>query len=312
MEGFNLKKILGLILIISGLFSFWGCANAPTQTLTIGILPDLDSIPLVIAQHNGYFEEAGVEVKLIKFNSARDRDSALQAGQIDGAISDVLAAAFAKDGGFDVKITSMTNGSYKLVVNKDSGINSLADLKGKGIAISTNTIIEYTTDMFLNKANLHQSDVEKIAIPQIPTRLEMLQNGKVDAATLPEPLASVAISNGSKLLNSSDALQINPGVLLFTAKSIKDKSVEIQRMYKAYNDAISYLEKEPISSYIDMLITDGGFPAAVKDTLELPTYNKAVMIEAKDYNDVVNWLKGKNLIKNVFDYKDMIDNQFVR
>ena len=49
-----------------------------------------------------------------------DRDSALQSGNLDGAVSDMLAVAFAKDGGFDVKVTSMTDGSYKLIAGKDA------------------------------------------------------------------------------------------------------------------------------------------------------------------------------------------------
>lgn len=307
-----MKKLLGAVLTLILAFTFASCSKQPAQTLTIGILPDLDSIPLVIAQNNGYFEKEGVKIELKKFNSARERDSALQAGQIDGAISDALAAAFAKDGGFDVRITSKTDGSYKLLVNKDSSISNLSELKGKSIAISTNTIIEYTTDMFLNKANLTQTDVKKTAIPQIPTRLEMLQKGKVDAATLPEPLASVAVKNGAKLLNSSDALKINPGVILFTSKSIEDKSTEIKAMYKAYNDAVSYLEKEQASSYIDTLIEKAGFPADVKGTLTLPKYTKAVMIDNKDFTDVITWLKDKKLIKNSYEYKDLVEDKFVR
>lgn len=313
-----MKKFLCAILSVIMLLSLAACSSSISNTsskkelqeLTIGVLPDLDSIPLIIAEQNGYFEESGAKIKIETFKSAKDRDSALQSGNIDGAISDMLAAAFAAEGGFDVKMTSKTDGSYKLLVNADKGIDSFDKLKGNEIAISENTIIEYATDMMLKEGNLKAEDIKKVAIPQMPVRLEMLQNGKVAAATLPEPLASAAMKNGAKLLNSSDKLGINPGVLLFTTKATKDKSVEIKAFYTAYNKAVDYLNKEDKSKYIDVLIEKAGFPADVKDVLVLPQYNKAVLPSEKDFTNVINWLTEKQLIKNSYKYNDLVNSEF--
>jgi len=96
-------------------------------------------------------------------------------------------------------------------------------MKGKDIAISTNTIIEYATDKILEKYGLSPDDVNKVAVPQIPARLEMLQSGKIDAATLPDPLATVAMKNGAKVIESTDRLGINPGVLLFSDQALEQK-----------------------------------------------------------------------------------------
>lgn len=321
-----MKKFLCIILTLAMLLSTAACGKSGSSTndrneannkkelqeLTIGVLPDLDSIPLIIAEMNGYFEEAGGKINIETFKSAKDRDSALQSGNIDGAISDMLAATFAAEGGFDVKMTSKTDGSYKLLVNKDKGIDSFDKLKGNQIAISQNTIIEYATDMMLKEGKLNLDEVEKVAIPQMPVRLEMLQNGKVAAATLPEPLASAAMKNGAKLLNSSDKLGINPGVLLFTTKATEEKSEEIKAFYTAYNKAVDYLNKEDKSKYIDALIEKAGFPADVKEVLVLPEYNKAVMPSEKDFSNVISWLHEKQLIKNDYKYDDLVKSEFVR
>lgn len=321
-----MKRFLRFILTVLMLLSFTACAGSTGNTnnsgntdkkkelqeLKIGVLPDLDSIPLIIAEMNGYFEETGVKITIETFKSAKDRDSALQSGNIDGAISDMLAAAFAAEGGFDVKMTSKTDGSYKLLVNGDKGIDSFDKLKGNGIAISENTIIEYATDMMLKEGKVNAEEVEKVAIPQMPVRLEMLQNGKVAAATLPEPLASAAIKNGAVLLNSSDNLGINPGVLLFTTKATEEKSEEIKLFYEAYNKAVDYLNKEDKSKYIDGLIEKAGFPAEVKEVLVLPEYNKAVLPSEKDFTNVINWLLEKELIKNDYKYEKLVNSEFVR
>jgi NitT/TauT family transport system substrate-binding protein len=40
-------------------------------------------------------------------------------------------------------MTSLTNGSYKLLASKNSGIQKPADIAGRDVAMSLNKIIEY-------------------------------------------------------------------------------------------------------------------------------------------------------------------------
>ena len=309
--------MVGVMLLALG-----GCANKKTevgsnasgqlQNISIGIMPDVDSIPFIIAQEKGYFKEEGLTVTINPFKSAVDRDSALQSGNLDGAISDMLAVAFAKSGGFDVAITSLTSGSYKLVVNQNETAPTIQELKGKDVAISQNTIIEYVTDRIMTAGGLVPQDINKVFIPQIPTRLEMLQNGKIAAATLPEPLATIAVKNGGRILNSSDQLGISPGVMIFTTKSIGQKEKEIRAMYRAYNKAIDYLAHEPMENYIDLLIEKGGFPSSVKGVLVLPKYQKAMAPKGKDVEECMKWLKDKELIPKVYSLQEITDDRFVR
>ena len=306
------SKWIGASLALLFVFTMGaGCAaKGPSQTLSIGVLPDVDSIPIIIAQEKGFFDKEGVDVDIEHFKSAPDRESALQAGSIDGAVSDMLSAAFLTDGGFKVAMTSMTNGSYKLLAGPS--MNGSADLKGKSIAISTNTIIEYATDNMLSKLGLTPDDVSKTAIPQIPVRLEMLQSGQIDAATLPEPLASEAVKAGATVLSSTDSLGINPGVLLFKADAIQSKNAEITAFYKAYNYAVEYLKKAPVSEYADILVDVAGFPEDVKDSLTLPAYTLETLPSADDFDGVMTWLTEKSLIKNTYQYDDLVDKSFVK
>lgn len=317
-----MKRTTIVAMLVMVLMLFSGCVNdkkqdvAPKQgqlqTLNIGLMPDVDSIPFIIAQEKGYFKEEGLTVTLKSFKSAMERDSALQSGNLDGVISDMLAEAFAKSGGFDTVITSLTTGSYKLVVNKNEPAASIQELKGKEIAISKNTIIDYVTDKIASDGGVTANEINRIVIPQIPARLEMLQNGKIAAATLPEPLATIAVKNGARVIKSSEQLQLNPGVLIFTAKSVHEKEKEIQAMYRAYSKAIDYLAKEPVENYIDVLIDKGGFPKEVKGALDLPQYKKPAAPQQKDLDDVVAWLQQRQLIQTKYAYTDLVDSRFVR
>ena len=269
-------------------------------------MPDIDSVPVIMAQEKGYFAEEGLKVNIQQFKSAMDRDAALQSGNLDGAISDMLAVAFAKSGGFDVKVTAFTNGSYKLIAGKDAEVNSVHDLIGKDVAISKNTIIEYVTDQIAVTNNMPENSLNKVVIPQIPTRLEMLQNGKLAAATLPEPMGSIAIYNGCKYITGSDELGINPGVMMFTSKAVESKKAELQAFYRAYNKAVAYLNDTDKAQYMDIVIEKSGFPAAAKDALVLPKYRPAGLPKQQDVNDCLTWMNQKNLIKQNYTYDDIV------
>ena len=307
-----MKKIFFLSMLILTLALAAGCGNSNDKTkkdlqpITIGLMPDTDSLPFIIAKEKGYFAEEGIEVNIQQYKSAMDRDSALQSGNLDGAVSDMLAVAFAKAGGFDVKVTSFTDGSYKLIASKDAGINNVKALAGKDVAVSRNTIIEYVTDQILAKEGMDSESINKVIIPQIPTRLEMLQNGKLAAATLPEPMASIAVSNGCTYVTGSDELGINPGVIMFTAKTVDNKTAEIAAMYRAYNKAVDYLNNTSRDEYIDLVVEKGGFPPAAKEALKLPEYHKAALPKESDVTDCIKWLNNKGLVKEHFSYQDIV------
>ncbi len=312
-----MKKILVYLLIVISTISLIGCnqqkaAVVPAKTITIGIMPDVESIPFIIADKNGYFTKEGVQVKIVHFNSAKDRDSALQSGQLDGVITDILAVVFANEGGINLKICSKNDGNIELMAGKTSGINSISDLKGKSVGMSTNTIMEYTSDKMLEAGQIKPEEIKKIAIPPLPTRLEMLQGAKVDAAILPEPLAGLAVKNGAKVLNSTDSMNNKAGAIAFTAQSLQDNPAEIKAVFKAYNDAVNYLQTEPLANYVDYIIQTQSFPTEIKDSFKLPQYAKAVLPSEAIFNDVVKWLKDKNLIKGSYEYKALVDDQVLR
>jgi len=274
--------------------------------LTVGLMPDTDSVPFIVAREKGFFAAEGVDVTLRPFKSAMDRDAAMQSGQLDGAVSDLLAAAFALEGGFDVRVTSFTDGSYQLVAGKGVPVSDVRSLEGAEVAVSRNTIIEYVTDRILGENGMASDAIQKVSVPQIPARLEMLQNGKLTAATLPEPMASVAVANGCKYLTGSGELGINPGVMLFSAKAAKEKKDAVKAMYRAYNKAVEYLKATPREQYIGLVVEKSGFPEAARDALKLPDYHAAALPKEKDVEEVMRWLSEKGLVKKDYGYKAVV------
>ncbi|MBP2661315.1 MAG: ABC-type transporter, periplasmic subunit family 3 [Firmicutes bacterium] len=64
-----MKKIIVFLLICAMTVVLGACANSKKegadsksgqlQNITIGLMPDVDSIPFIIAQEKGYFKEEG-------------------------------------------------------------------------------------------------------------------------------------------------------------------------------------------------------------------------------------------------------------
>ncbi|HHV62581.1 MAG TPA: ABC transporter substrate-binding protein [Firmicutes bacterium] len=283
------------------------------NVVKIGILPDVDSFPFIVAQELGFFKDAGVNVKLIPFQNPIERDSALQARAIDGEVADTLAAVFARTNGLDVKITSITNGRYAILTSPKSNIKSLHDLKNVPIGLSTNTIIEYITDQLLAGAGLPAGSVAKIAIPKIPIRLQMLESGKIKAACLPEPLATVARLRGASLIADSDSMGLAPGVMIFTADAIKRKTIELRRLYEAYDRAITKINKDP-GSVRHLLVEKAGFPEIVRDVLVFPHYHRPSVPAPGDVEKVLNWMIRKELIDKdqVPAYQDLVTDTLIK
>ncbi|MBC7325767.1 MAG: ABC transporter substrate-binding protein, partial [Moorella sp. (in: Bacteria)] len=63
------------------------------EALKLGLIPVEDNFPFFVAEQEGLFTKAGLEVELVPFNSARDRDLALQSRSIDGEVADIVATA---------------------------------------------------------------------------------------------------------------------------------------------------------------------------------------------------------------------------
>ncbi|MNI53804.1 hypothetical protein D3C73_1086580 [compost metagenome] len=155
---------------------------------------------------------------------------------------------------------------------------------------------------------MNPKDIKKSVVPAIPTRLEMLNNGNVDAALLPEPFSSMAINSGGILLGSAGNLASYPSVSAFTQKAIDDKSSEIQAFYKAYNEAVEYINSTSVTEYEDLIIKTVGYPENMKGKIKLPTFRKNMLPKDEEVQEAINWCKDNNLITKNLTPKDVTNN----
>lgn len=268
---------------------------AMAAPLKVGVLPDADSLPLLVARDEGYFAKAGADVSLVAFKTAVERDAALQAGAIDGAVSDLLALVLSNQGGFAVRATSLTDGRYGLVAAPSSRIASIADLGGVAVGISTNTVIQYAAESMEARAGVSKDKIRGLAVPKIQVRMELLLSGQLEAACLPEPLLSVACAKGARLLSASDDSGLGAGVIVFSKAALDSKLADIAAFYRGYAAAAAAIDAKS-DSYRGYLVDKAGFPAEARDSFRFVVYRAPRLPSAEAVGEVVAWLKAKAVL----------------
>ena len=302
---------LGIFVILVLLFA--GCTQTTQQPqeevktkIKMGILPIEDALPFVVADEEGLFKKHGLDVEIIKFQSAIERDAALTSGEVNVVLTDPLAVILLRNGGVDVKIVSLClgktpqEGVFTILAAPNSSITKVEDLEGKKLAISSNTIIEYVTDRMLGNVK-----AEKVEIKSIPLRLQALLEGKVDAATLPEPLASLAILKGAKKVVSDADLpeSISHTVIVFKSEAMKDDVVK--RFLAAYDEAVERINANP-EKYRQKFLEIGRVPKPLAESYKMPKYPKSQTFPKEFYDGYLEWAMQKKLIEKSIPYEEAV------
>ncbi len=300
------KKILMLATLIVTAIGATGCgskkSNSEDLSLKIGLMPAVDSAPILLAEKNGYFEDLDLEVEVQIFNNAQDRQSALQTQTIDGAITDLIAVAANVDGGFDIKATTMTNGVFPVLLKE--GADNKENIKVGMMEVS---VTNFLIDEWLGD----EYTIEKVYINDIPARLAAIGSGQLDMGLFPEPMASMGELNGleKKLYQPEEGFC--PDVIVFTGKSLSEKEEAIKLFHEAYNKAVDEINKDPQLGTDIIMEKIPNLNPEVKDNIIIPEYSRATIPDNEYIDNIIEWTSntiGKEL-KVTAD--DLVERRFV-
>ena len=193
------------ILVVAALFA-GGAAGAPgkaqaTVSLTVGVLPIANTLPLDLGIKKGFFEQQGIEIKKITAQSGNDIMLGLANSNMDVGFAGWVPAMIARTTGIpisavalsEVEGTNQVTNWQNILVKGSSSIRTPADLAGKTIAVNAlKGVGEVMIRAALEKSGVDQSSIKLLALP-FPAMRAALNSGQVDAIWTPEPFLSQAI-----------------------------------------------------------------------------------------------------------------------
>ncbi len=330
----NRRTFTALALVL-GLSSAAGAASAD-QTITIAYQTGFS--PFVRAVASGEIAAIpGWRVEFRQFNSGAEIFAAIAAGDVE--IGDVGSSPFAASvsKGIDVKavyISGAAGQDEALVARNGSGINTLADLKGKRLAAAP-----VSTDHFMLLSTLQQegigpNDATVLAIPQ-PEIVAGWQRGDIDAAFVWDPALGKLQENGKVLLTAQQAADrgaVTFGALVATADLVKEHSDFVQKFVKVVDKYYKDLETNPGNWSADsenvkaLAKFTGAKSQDIADRIKVSVYVPAAAQAspqwlgggegstlAKVLKQTAEFLKGQQKINEVLDsYAAFIDPRFVQ
>lgn len=284
-------------------------SEATLPPIKLGAMSSLDYLPYVIAKQMGYTDSLGLDLEIVKFFSANDRDAAFRSGQLDGTVIDYTGAAIQHAAGLPLAIVVKHDGYFELMAQPT--FHRIDELRGKSISVSRNTVIEYATDKMLEAGGLTPEEVEKPEINKIPLRMEMMVAHEVDASIFPDPFITISKAQGFTSLGSTQELGISVTGTMFTQDAITEKAESIRALLEAYNLGVDYINTHPISEWQEILTEHAGLPEELVDSIVLPTYTHATLPSDKDIAQTLQWLKAKGLVPDSYDGTGLVNGDFI-
>jgi sulfonate transport system substrate-binding protein len=192
-----LKTLLGIAIGI-GLAAGSGLVRAEynAKLLRIGFQKSASLLTLVKAQGTleKLFAPQGIEVKWVEFPAGPQLLEGLNVGAIDFGYVGEAPPIFAQAAGANfvyVGHEEPAPGAEALIVPKDSTIKTVADLKGKKIALNKGSNVHFLLVKLLEKHGLKYSDIQPIFLAPADARAAF-ERGSVDAWVIWDPYTAAA------------------------------------------------------------------------------------------------------------------------
>ena len=294
-----------------------GGAAAEGVKLRFAALPIVDMVPLYVAEKEGLFAKRGLDLEFIPVGAAPERDQLLAAGRADAAVDEIQAVINFNREKPQMKVVrwalrpTAASPHFFILAAKGSGITNAADLKGVEIGVSQGTIIEYVTERLLETAGLRSSEIKTLNVPRMPDRMSLLASGQLKAAVMPDPLASLARSQGAIVaLDDSAHPEFGSSVISFRDDWIAAHPVALRAFLAAVEEATTLVNAEP-SKYAPILVERRIIPPALAASFKMPAFPKAGVPTKAEFEDALAWLKEKGLIAKDVAWADSVDGSWL-
>jgi ABC-type nitrate/sulfonate/bicarbonate transport system substrate-binding protein len=233
------------------LLAWWLAVPAAAEPLVLAVSRTPLSLPLYVADQEGYFAAEGVPVTLQEVIGGHRTMQALLAGEADLATSSDAVVTFAsyRSQAFVLLASFVTStDDVKLVVGPTSGITGVGDLTGKRVGTILGSASHYYLDTLAVLGGVDPKQLEVVGL-QPEDMAAALQRGRVDAISVWQPFAFRAARDvaGARTLEDDGfyALSFN---LVAARELVKTREADLERLLRALNRAEAFIAANPKAS----------------------------------------------------------------
>lgn len=234
-----IKKLLGA----AAAFTLTASAGLAGD-ITIGFAPNLQTLPVVVAQSEGYFAEEDITLEAVKFTSGRRALEALIGGQLDVAFMAEYPVSIAslREQPFGTFTTLSRYTANRMISKGSIGFEDPSSLAGKKIGTTMGSNTEFFTEALLETFGV-DAEVINVSPPDI---VPALARGDIDAGIMfPDfyPAAEKALGDDYREFRS-DAY-IAWFVLSATPEMLNDRPDELAAFTRALIKAEAFIKTNP-------------------------------------------------------------------
>jgi sulfonate transport system substrate-binding protein len=224
---------------------------------------------LVLLKGKGTLEEKlrplGYKVTWTEFPSGPPLLEALNVGAVDFGIAGETPPIFAQAAGAPLVYLAYDPPAPQgeaILIPKDSPLKSVADLKGKKVALNKGSNVHYLLVRALEKAGLKYTDIEPVFLAPSDA-LAAFSRGSVDAWVIWDPYEAAAeASTGARILADGTGLVSNYQFYFSSKKFLEHDARAVDVTLEALIDADEWT-KNNIQTVAELLSPSIGLPASV-------------------------------------------------
>jgi NitT/TauT family transport system substrate-binding protein len=283
----------GLLAILAAL-ALAGSASAQARPLVLGALKGPSGIGLVRVFENPPALPDGGAVKPLAVGSADVMAAKLISGEYDAAVLPVNMAAKLYNSGIQVRLLAILGNGMVSFLTSDPSIASLADLKGKEIAVAgQGATPDYLFRRLLKGAGLDPDRDLRLsyALPY-PEAAAALASGKIAYALLPEPFASLALASrpdlrapldlGKLWTDATGQASYPMTALVASAKIVDSRPAALASILAACKTSIDWVKANPREAGLLVEKNDLGLKATIAErAIPRTNYAYATAAEAR-------------------------------
>lgn len=252
---------------------------------------DVHHLALWVAIDKGIFKQNGANIEIGGvFKAGPEIMTAFAAGELDMAyVGEAPSTTAVANNAAKVVVVSQVNteGSALVVSKNTSGINKLADLQGKTVAVPGHSTVQ---DFLLRRA-LREKGIElqqvNIIVLKPPEMIGALRTSQIDAFIAWEPYPSKAgtQSVGQNLATSKDLWPGHPCCVLVTDKEFMSGHPEsVKAVVKSHIEATDYIHQHPDEAVKIGVKYTGMDEATVRQAMQNVHYTYELSIQGeKEY-----------------------------